>query len=224
MVARTGMLVGSILAAALGGYYGAPFVIPGADRRPLLPGRTTRGHYLIESTCSACHTPFHGVTSEACLRCHEAQLTAAEDSHPASKLQDPRNADRVAGLDARACVACHREHVPDRTRAGGVTLPADFCAACHQDIARERPSHAGLAFTGCAAAGCHHFHDNRGLYEGFLAGHLHEPDVLAAPHVPALSAKGAPAGSRALDAADRDDPAGHDGNAGLVRAWASSGG
>ncbi len=192
MSARTGILLGSILAAALAGYYGAPFALPGADRRLLLPGRTSRGHYLIESACDACHTPFRGVSSESCLRCHEAALAAAEDSHPSLKLRDPRNADRTAGLDASACAACHREHVPDRTREGGVTLPADFCAACHQDIARERPSHAGFAFAGCAATGCHRFHDNRGLYEGFLARHLHEPEVLAAPRVPPLTSKAGP--------------------------------
>jgi len=234
MGARTGILVSSILAAAVGGYYGAAFAVPGADRRDLLPGRTTRGHYLIESACGACHTPFHGVSSDACLRCHEAALTAAEDSHPPSKLSDPRNADRVAGLDARACVACHREHAPDRARAGGVTLPADFCAACHQDIARERPSHQGFAFAGCATTGCHRYHDNRGLYEGFLARHLHEPEVLASPHVPPLAhaSNGKRPGSRPLDRSDRDDPPGQAGgdartpgardDGALVRAWEGS--
>ncbi len=222
MGARTGMLVASILTAALGGYYGAPFAIPGADRRPLLPGRTTRGHYLIESSCGACHTPFRGVSSDACLRCHEAALTAAEDSHPASKLEDPRNADRVAGLEARGCAACHREHAPDRTREGGVTLPPDFCEACHQGIARERPSHAGFPFSGCAATGCHRFHDNRGLYEGFLARHLHEPEVLAAPRVPPLAQAAERAGPLALVADDWDDPPGACDDGALVRAWEGS--
>src|SRR5579871_4612409 len=114
MSPRTFLLVGSLLTAALGGYYGAPFALPGADKRAMLPGRTSRGHHLIESSCSACHTPFRGVSSEACLRCHQEGLSAEEDSHPPSKFFDPRNAERTAGLDARTCVTCHREHVPDR--------------------------------------------------------------------------------------------------------------
>src|SRR4051794_14614244 len=112
MSARTGLLAGSLLTAALGGYLGAPFAVPGADKRALLPGATTRGHHLLEQACSACHVPFHGVPNEACLRCHEASLAAAEDSHPTSTFADPRNADRRAGLDARACATCHREHAP----------------------------------------------------------------------------------------------------------------
>ena len=193
----------SLVTAALGGYYGAPFVLPRADKRLLLPGRTSPGHHAFEEACERCHTPFQGVSNEACLRCHEGALTLAEDSHPTSKFADPRNAERIAGLDARACVACHREHAPERTREGGVTLPADFCGACHQDVARERPSHAGLSFEGCARAGCHRFHDNRGLYEGFLAKHLHEPDNLPAAVVVAMARAPAP---KALSAADADAP------------------
>jgi hypothetical protein len=219
MSARTGLLVGSLLSAALGGYYGAPFALPSADKRALLPGRTSRGHHLVEAACSACHTPFEGVSNEACLRCHEASLTAAEDSHPTSKFVDPRNASRVAGLDARACVTCHREHAPERTREGGVTLPADFCAACHEGVARERPSHAGFSFDGCAATGCHRFHDNRALYEGFLARHLHEPEVLPSPRVPLRTPpRSRPLGRADADASARDAPTDEI----LVRAWEGS--
>jgi Cytochrome c3 len=227
MGARTGLVACSLLTAAIGGYYGAPFALPGADKSALLPGRTSRGHYLIESSCGSCHTPFGGVDNDACLRCHGAALTAAEDTHPESRFTDPRNADRTAGLDARACVTCHREHAADRTREGGVTLPADFCGACHQDIGRERPSHAGFDPAGCAATGCHRFHDNRGLYEGFLARHLHEPEVLASPRVPRRAVKG-PSEARdggsapGLTAADQDAPASTHADDGLVRAWEGS--
>src|SRR6185437_6177622 len=213
MSARFGLLLGSILTAALGGYYGAPYLVPGADRRLLLPGRTSQGHHLIESECAACHTPFRGVENEACLRCHEGSLEEAQDSHPERLFTDPRNADRNAGLDARACVTCHKEHSPARTREGGVTLPADFCGVCHEDIGRERPDHAGFEFTGCAAAGCHRFHDNRGIYEGFLAQHLHDPETLPSPRVPQRSRTKERAPTVAADATA---------DAALVRAWAGS--
>jgi hypothetical protein len=205
MSAKRTLLWCSLVTAAIGGYYGAPLVIPHSDRRVLLPGRTSRGHRVFEEACEQCHTPFRGVRSDACKRCHQAGLTAGEDTHPESKFADPRNAERVAALDARECVACHREHVPGATREGGVTLPADFCGACHQDIARERPSHAGFSFDGCARAGCHRFHDNRGLYEGFLAKHLHEPENLPPAAVVAMVAEPSP---RPLGAADADAPGG----------------
>jgi hypothetical protein len=216
---RHAFLVGSLVTAALGGYFGAPFALSNADKRPLLPARTSRGHYLIEARCNACHTPFRGVTNEACLRCHEAGLVASEDTHPESKFADPRNADRVAGLDARACVTCHREHAPERTREGGITLPRDFCVACHQDVAKDRPSHAGFAFDGCASTGCHRFHDNRGLYELFLRKHLGEPDLLATPQVLSrTTASGAP--RRALEADAPGDVVERAGD--VVRAWEGS--
>jgi hypothetical protein len=213
------LLVGSLITAALGGYHGAPLVLAGADRRAHLPGRTSRGHEAFESACQACHTPFQGVTNQACLRCHEAGLTAAADSHPEGKFADPRNAARVAGLDARACVTCHREHAPDRTRTGGVTLPADFCGACHQDIARERPSHQGFAADGCARVGCHRFHDNRGLYEGFLAAHRGEPEDLARPAI--LLVTRPPAAGKALGPGDADGPPAARTEA-AVREWAGT--
>jgi hypothetical protein len=219
MGARRMLLVGSLVTAGLGAYHGAPLVLAGADRRGHLPGPTSRGHHAFENKCEACHEPWKGVTNDRCLRCHEESLTAGEDAHPESKFADPRNADRVAGLDARACATCHKEHDPARTRAGGVTLPADFCAACHQDIGHERPSHASFAFDGCARAGCHNFHDNRGLYEGFLAKHLHEPDNLEKRAV-ALVTK-APAAGAALGPADADAPA-EARTEKAVREWAST--
>jgi hypothetical protein len=84
----------------------------------------------------------------------------------------------VAVVDARRCVACHREHRPRLTRAMGVTIADDHCFYCHADIADERPSHRGFAAEGCASAGCHNYHDNRALYEDFLVKHLDEPETL----------------------------------------------
>jgi len=99
----------------------------GRDATVFLPGATTHGHYQIEVNCNVCHDPMMGVKEQACLDCHGADLKAVNDSHPKNKFTDPRNADRVAALDARQCVTCHREHVPDQTRAMGLTLPEDYC-------------------------------------------------------------------------------------------------
>jgi hypothetical protein len=153
------------------------------DRSLFLPGETTSGHHQIELSCDSCHTPYWGVRSEACLKCHEQELRTAEDSHPKSKFTDPRNADRIARLDATSCVTCHVEHRPEMTSAMGVTLPADYCFYCHSDVAKERPSHKDMAFDSCASAGCHNFHDNRALYADFLFKHRAEPDVLDFPIV-----------------------------------------
>jgi predicted CXXCH cytochrome family protein len=149
-----------------------------------LPGTTTAGHYQIELGCASCHTPFEGVTNDACLACHGEELTAVDDSHPRSKFTDPRNAELVTRLDARRCVTCHREHAADLTRPMGVTLPDDYCYTCHADVGRDRPSHAGMAFNTCASAGCHNYHDNTALYEDFLVAHANEPAVRARPQVP----------------------------------------
>ena len=151
------------------------------DKTVFLPGKTSHGHHQIEMACSACHTDAFGgkdVLQNACMSCHGEELKIADDSHPKSKFTDPRNADRVTKLDARACITCHVEHQEEITLAMGVTVPEDFCFKCHEDVAEERPSHAGLDFYSCATAGCHNFHDNRALYEDFLEKHLGQPTVL----------------------------------------------
>jgi len=151
------------------------------DKSAFLPGKTSDGHYQIELACGACHADaFDGgeVLQDACMKCHGSELKIADDSHPKSKFTDPRNANRVAKLDARVCVTCHVEHKAEITHNMGVTLPENFCVKCHHDIAEDRPSHAGMGFDTCAAGGCHNFHDNRALYEDFIAKHLDEPDTL----------------------------------------------
>lgn len=153
----------------------------------LLPGQTTQGHHQIELACESCHrSPFGGreALQEACVRCHGAALKEANDTHPLAKFTDPRNADRLEKLDATLCVTCHVEHRPRMTGAMGVSLPRDFCFHCHAEIAKDRPSHAGMGFATCAAAGCHKFHDNRALYEDFLAKHLDDPPLRLSQNLP----------------------------------------
>jgi hypothetical protein len=157
---------------------------PQPARRLFLPGATTSGHHQIELTCEGCHTPFGGVAESACLSCHGEALAAVDDSHPASKFTDPRNAELVTRLDARSCLTCHREHAPAMTRAMGVTRPDDYCITCHQEVGADRPTHAGLGFDTCAMAGCHNYHDNSALYEDFLVKHAGDPALLPRPTVP----------------------------------------
>ena len=149
------------------------------SKRIFLPGKTTSGHYQIELACGACHADsFSDQTAiqRSCEKCHSNELRAARDSHPKDKFTDPRNADRVAALDARWCATCHVEHRPEVAGSMGVTLPEDYCYRCHQGIADDRPSHTGMPFASCDDAGCHNFHDNRALYEDFLSKHLDDPD------------------------------------------------
>lgn len=189
-----------------------------------LIGQTSAGHHQIELACEACHlSPFGGrdVLQQACVDCHGEELLAAQDSHPRSKFTDPRNAERLAMLDARQCVSCHREHDAERTRAMGVTLAQDFCFHCHQDIGRERASHAALGFESCASAGCHNYHDNRALYEDFLSANAGAPwllprDTLLAAGLPAPPRADLPASALpALPEGLQADPA-------LVQEWRDS--
>jgi predicted CXXCH cytochrome family protein len=158
-----------------------------------LPQKTTAAHAQIESRCELCHVPFGGVTNAVCMRCHEAGLTASNDSHPQSKFDDPRNAVRIEHFDATKCVTCHREHAPEITDANAVSVPRDVCYECHSDVADERPTHLGVSFMTCQSSGCHHFHDNRSLYEDYLREHLDEPQTKApAPIARTLAVVNAP--------------------------------
>ena len=181
-------------------YLWAALTIEGVGSRTMfVPGATTDGHYQIEAACASCHTPFAGVTDEACLACHGEELTAADDSHPRSTFTDPRNAALVEKLDATRCVTCHEEHAPGMTRAMGVTVQDDYCHTCHADVGRERPSHEGMGFDTCASAGCHNYHDNTALYEDFLKARAGDPPLVQPPPAP-RTGPAAP-GSRGRDPA-----------------------
>lgn len=154
------------------------FALWGEKQYWFLPGKASHGHHQIERECELCHTRFGGVKNDACQKCHAAELKAADDSHPEKKFKDPRNADRLAALDALQCITCHQEHKPEKIRNMGVSLPDDFCYRCHADIGKERKTHRDLDFKSCASAGCHNYHDNTALYENFLGKHLHEANLL----------------------------------------------
>jgi len=223
------------------GLFGAACVaatmVVGGDRRMLLVGRTTDAHHQIEMSCETCHAaaPFAGTAAAekalngTCRSCHEAELTAAGDSHPRKTFRNPRMAAFLERLDARLCTSCHVEHHPEITRASAVTVAAAFCVACHsegeQDVRRNRPSHAGLAFDNCASAGCHNYHDNRALYEDFLAKHAGGPALASSP-MHALTALFRTRQRPAEKALGRDDavaPAAALAEPGILEHWAGSG-
>jgi hypothetical protein len=192
--ARRWWLVWSALSLGLVALFGAAMWTPGAAAVPVLaqvrgwfqPGPMTHGHHQIELACEACHTkPFGGaaVLQDACMSCHGAALKEADDKHPASKFEDPRNAFRLERIDAVRCVSCHVEHRPETTHAMGVTQPDDYCAHCHSGKDEMPADHAGFRFDGCASAGCHNYHDNRALYEDFLLKHAGQPETLPKPQL-----------------------------------------
>lgn len=180
-----------LVTAALAGRLGFIF-FKAEDKRPLLPGKTTAGHYQIELECAACHTAEKnanvftsaGVPNSACTSCHGEDLAAAADSHPVRKFLNPENAVFLNHIDATSCIACHREHAEEITGPMGLTLPADYCAHCHEVTLENVKSHQGLGYDTCATAGCHNYHDNVALTPSFLLKHYGEADILPNPGRP----------------------------------------
>ena len=154
-------------------WFSAAFAV---DQRSIfLPGETSNGHVLFETSCQSCHEGFKPVTNETCNRCHEAELAA--DVHGAKKFRDPRWAELRENLDVLTCTACHEEHVHMFGR--GVHLKPDLCMACHQGVIEgELVSHDGFTPDGCWTAGCHNFHDHRSISTGFLRKNLDQPWIL----------------------------------------------
>ncbi len=152
------------------------------DQRTLfMPGQTSVGHYLFETSCHSCHEGFKPVSNETCLRCHEAEM--ATDIHGAKKFRDPRWAGELANLNALTCTTCHEEHVHMFGR--GVHLKPDLCMACHSKIPQgDLKSHEGFSPDGCWTAGCHNYHDHRAISTGFLVESLGQPDYLPKPVLP----------------------------------------
>lgn len=220
---------------SIAAYFLFGLVAPASSSKTVwLPGKTTHGHYQIEMDCDACHDPGRStqeptasdLMQDACIRCHGEQLTAANDTHPAKKFNDPTNADRLKVLDAQNCLSCHQEHVPQQTLAMGLTMPADYCWHCHQEVADSRPSHQGMAYDSCVTAGCHNYHDNRALYEKYLDDHHGQADHLDLALLPArntvsgLSGKFRP--SESLTIADADHPAGETFDESILNEWSTT--
>jgi uncharacterized paraquat-inducible protein A len=151
------------------------------QKQVFLPGETSEGHYLFETSCASCHEGFKPVTNETCMRCHEAEL--AEDLHGTKKFRDPRWAAYRERLDVLTCTACHNEHVHMFGR--GVHLQPDLCMVCHEELTlTQLKSHEGFSPDGCWTAGCHNFHDHRTISTGFLRQNIDQPAMLPVQQLP----------------------------------------
>ncbi len=146
-----------------------------------LPGETSNGHVLFETSCKSCHEGFKPVSNETCNRCHEAEM--AKDMHGEKKFRDPRWAELREKLDVLTCTACHEEHVHMFGR--GVHLKPDLCMACHQGVIEgELASHDSFTPDGCWTGGCHNYHDHRSISTGFLSKNIDQPWILPKPGLP----------------------------------------
>ncbi|NJN72306.1 MAG: cytochrome c3 family protein [Limnothrix sp. RL_2_0] len=164
---------------ALIGLFAAAFALDA--KQVFLPGETSVGHYLFETSCASCHEGFKPVTNDTCMSCHEAEL--AQDLHGASKFRDPRWAGDLEKIAALTCTTCHEEHVHMFDR--GVNLQPDLCMACHEGIINgDLKSHDGFTPDGCWTAGCHNYHDHRTISTGFLRANLDQPPMLPVQQMP----------------------------------------
>ena len=170
-------IVGGMLILLL--WLGSAFALD--SKSVFLPGETSNGHVLFETSCNSCHEGFKPVSNDTCNRCHEAEM--AQDVHGAKKFRDPRWAELREKLDVLTCTACHREH--EHMFARGVNLPPDLCMACHRGVIEgELASHNDFSPDGCWTAGCHNFHDHRSISTGFLRQNLDQPWMLPKPALP----------------------------------------
>lgn len=164
---------------ALIAWFAAAFALD--NKQVFLPGETSVGHYLFETSCASCHEGFKPVSNDTCISCHEAEL--AEDEHGSDKFLDPRWAGELANLEALTCTTCHNEHVHMFGR--GVHLQPDLCMVCHEGIiSGDLTSHDGFAADGCWTAGCHNYHDHRSISTGFIRQGLDQPDMLPVQVLP----------------------------------------
>ena len=161
------------------GWFTASFALD--NKQVFLPGETSVGHYLFETSCNSCHEGFKPVSNENCLRCHEAEM--AEDAHGRKKFRDPRWAEDLEKLEVLTCTTCHNEHVHMFDR--GVHLQPDLCMICHEGIITgDLNSHDGFTPDGCWTAGCHNFHDHGSISTGFLRQNLDQPPMLPVQQLP----------------------------------------
>ena len=161
------------------GWFIAAFTLD--NKQVFLPGETSVGHYLFETSCNSCHEGFKPVSNETCLRCHEAEMET--DAHGFKKFRDPRWAADLQKLEVLTCTTCHNEHVHMFDR--GVHLQPDLCMICHEGIINgDLQSHNGFTPDGCWTAGCHNFHDHRAISTGFLRQNLDQPPMLPVQQLP----------------------------------------
>jgi hypothetical protein len=158
--------------------------LTGEDKTIFIPGKTSHGHYQIETVCTSCHVERSDeINQDGCLGCHTEKMVrdSKTNSHRAKLFEADDKAGDRKKIRADRCVTCHAEH---KLGMNGVTQPGDFCILCHKDIADDRPSHKDLPFNECG--NCHSYHDNSANYsEDFIQKHLGtEPHTLESSSLP----------------------------------------
>ena len=107
------------------------------------PGPLMQAHAPLDNRCTTCHTPWRGVTSQACISCHgDFDKTNA---HAKVKVAGT-GGDLIAGKrltsfsNSLKCLTCHSEHMGRRAE---VQTTATFaCAWCHRHPSIEAvPQH-----------------------------------------------------------------------------------
>jgi len=151
--------------------------LTGKDKSIFIQGKTSNGHYQIESDCYSCHETIDNVKlgppqQAKCLSCHKEKkkIDTKSNSHRAKIFEAEGKAKLRDRVPADRCVSCHEEH---QLGHAGVTQPVDFCILCHEDIAEEVVSHKNLLFNECND--CHNYHDNSVNYsKHFIEKHLND--------------------------------------------------
>ncbi|HEV7921632.1 MAG TPA: FHA domain-containing protein [Thermoanaerobaculia bacterium] len=85
-------------------------------QKAFMPGEVSSAHKLVINDCSACHTPWKGVSEAGCLGCHAPQKIPHSD------------------FQARTppCADCHSEH---RGQAKLTVVSDPTCTRCHASLA-----------------------------------------------------------------------------------------
>ncbi|MEM0980096.1 MAG: hypothetical protein AAGH78_07460 [Cyanobacteria bacterium P01_H01_bin.58] len=66
-----------IACIALVAWFSAAFAFD--NKQVFLPGETSVGHYLFETSCSSCHEGFKPVTNDTCMRYLLGELSSSDD-------------------------------------------------------------------------------------------------------------------------------------------------
>ena len=72
------------------------------------PGELTAGHQHLKNNCSACHTPFSGISNTKCIACHNPANIGKDST---GKLDSSKQKLLFhQGLMEQSCSSCHTDH------------------------------------------------------------------------------------------------------------------
>ncbi len=94
-------LILGIVVAIIAGTYLYPHTM-------INPGELTAGHQHLKNNCSACHTPFAGVSNTKCIACHNP-ANIGKDSMGITDSSKQKILFHQ-GLMEQSCSSCHTDH------------------------------------------------------------------------------------------------------------------